>query len=280
MILYYFYELGVPIIKTQPRLGAEATHQQVTSIERGYNLYEANCARCHGANGEGGIGPVLNDQTKLFAHLNEQYIHNVLTAGGRYVCGNSKSLMPVWADTNGGPLNYLQIEDIIAFIRAPSTQEFVKHDPQLNEPVIGPDGKVQTFKGWVDPSFKPEPSSTPFPDCWSGTAGGGTPAPQASLGPDATIDKLTAENIAFSPLTLSAPAGKAFGIDFTMKDAGVGGHDADILKEDGTKLVDNPVVMEPGETTYVIPALPAGTYKFQCSVHPSVPNMNGTLTVK
>ena len=37
---------------------------------------------------------------------------------------------------------------------------------------------------------------------------------------------------------------------------------------------------EPGETTYVIPALPAGTYKYQCSVHPSVPNMNGTLTVK
>ena len=280
VILYYFYELGVPIINTTPRLQAEADNQQVTSIERGYNLYEANCARCHGSNGQGGIGPVLNDQSKLFSHLNEQYIKNVLTVGGRYVCGNSKSLMPVWADTNGGPLNYLQIADIIAFIRAPSTQEFVQHDPQLNEPVMGPDGKVQTFKGWVDPSFKPEPSASPFPDCWSGTAGGGTPAPQATLPPNATVDKLTAENIAFSPLTLSAPAGKAFGIDFTMKDAGVGGHDADILKEDGTKIVDNPVVSEPGETTYVIPALPAGTYKYQCSVHPSVPNMNGTLTVK
>ena len=279
VILYYFYELGVPIINTQPRLGAEATHQQVTSIERGYNLYEANCARCHGANGEGGIGPVLNDQTKLFAHLNEQYIHNVLTAGGRYVCGNSKSLMPVWADTNGGPLNYLQIEDIIAFIRAPSTQEFVKHDPQLNEPVIGPDGKVQTFKGWVDPSFKPEPSSTPFPDCWSGTAGGGTPAPQATLPGNATILKLTAASIAYNVKELTAPAGAAFGIDFTQQDSGVGGHNVEIRDSGGKTLFKGQVLTDPGETTYTIDALSAGTYTYICSIHP-IASMTGTLTVK
>jgi mono/diheme cytochrome c family protein/plastocyanin len=279
VILYYFYELGVPIINTQPRLGAEATHQQVTSIERGYNLYEANCARCHGANGEGGIGPVLNDQTKLFAHLNEQYIHNVLTVGGRYVCGNSKSLMPVWADTNGGPLNYLQVADIIAFIRAPSTQDFVKRDPQLNEPVIGPDGKVQTFKGWVDPSFKPEPSSTPFPDCWSGTAGGGTPAPQATLPPTATVLKLTAASIAYSVKELTAPAGAAFGIDFTQQDSGVGGHNVEIRDSGGKTLFKGQVLTDPGETTYTIAPLTAGTYTYICSIHP-IPSMTGTLTVK
>jgi mono/diheme cytochrome c family protein/plastocyanin len=280
VIVYYFYELGVPIVNTTPRQLAEEHNQQVTAVEDGYNLYIANCARCHGQNGEGGIGPPLNDQMKLFAHLNEQYIHNVLTVGGRYVCGNAKSVMPVWSQDNGGPLNYVQIEDLIAFIRAPNTQEYVKHDPSLGEPVIGADGKVQTFKGWRDPNFKPEPSATPFPDCWSGTAGGGTPAPQASLGPGATILDLTAQNIAFNPLSLSAPAGTAFGINFDMKDAGVGGHDADILDSTGKKIVDNPVVMDPGTQEYVIPALPAGTYKYQCSVHPSVPNMNGTLTVK
>jgi mono/diheme cytochrome c family protein/plastocyanin len=281
VILYYFYELGVPIVETKPRLLAEEQNQQVNSVERGYNLYQANCARCHGDNGEGKVGPPLNDQSKLFAHLSEQYLKNVLTVGGRYVCGNPKSIMPVWADTNGGPLNYIQIQDIIDFIRAPNTQEYVKHDPQLNEPVLGPDGKVQTFKGWVDPSFKPEPSATPVPECWSGTAGGGaSQAPAATLGPDATILDLIAQNIAFDPLTLDAPADKSFGIDFDMKDAGVGGHDADILDSTGKKVVDNPVIAEPGQMQYVIPALPAGTYKYQCSVHPTVPNMNGTLTVK
>ena len=92
----------------------------MTSIERGYNIYQANCARCHGPNGEGGIGPTLNSQEKLFAHLNPDYIHSMLQVGGRFACGDPNSLMPVWANTGTppGPLNYKQVEDVIAFIRA------------------------------------------------------------------------------------------------------------------------------------------------------------------
>jgi mono/diheme cytochrome c family protein/plastocyanin len=277
VIVYYFYELGVPIIDTQPRLEAQDELQQVTAIERGYNLYQANCARCHGSNGEGGIGPVLNDQSKLFAHFSEQYLHNVLEVGGRYVCGNPKSVMPVWAETNGGPLNYGQIEDLIAFLRAPNTQEYTRRDPELNEPVLGPDGEVVTFQGWLDPSFKPDPSATPVPDCWSGTPGGGTPAPQATLGPDATILEIIAQQVAFDVSELTAPADEQFGIHFTQNDAGVGGHDVDIRTPDGTKVADNPILQEPGETTYTIEPLDAGAYEFFCSVHPS---MNGVLTVE
>src|ERR1044072_8646828 len=65
--LYWFYELA-PLGFMTPRLDADAAQQQVTSVERGYNLYEANCARCHGANGEGGIGPAPNRQDKLYGH--------------------------------------------------------------------------------------------------------------------------------------------------------------------------------------------------------------------
>jgi mono/diheme cytochrome c family protein/plastocyanin len=279
VIVYYFYELGAPLGLTTPRLTVEEQDQQVTAVERGYNLYIANCARCHGQNGEGGIGPVLNDQTKLFAHLNEQYIRNVLTVGGRYVCGNAKSLMPVWADINGGPLNYIQINDLIAFIRAPSTQEFVKHDPSLGEPVMGADGKLETFKGWRDPDFKPEPSATPFPDCWSGTGGGATQAPSATLGPDATILNLTAKSIAYEQKELSGPADTAFGIDFKQEDAGVGGHNVEIRDAGGQTLFKGEVLTDPGEITYTIPALKAGTYTFICSIHP-IAAMTGTLTVK
>jgi mono/diheme cytochrome c family protein len=279
VIVYYFYELGAPLGLTTPRLSVEVEEQQVTAVERGYNLYIANCARCHGQNGEGGIGPVLNDQVKLFSHLNEQYLHNVLTAGGRYVCGNAKSVMPVWADTNGGPLNYIQIDDLIAFIRAPSTQEFVKRDPSLGEPILDASGKVQTFKGWLDPSFKPEPSATPFPDCWSGTAGGGTPAPAASLGPDATVVDLVAVNIAFDKTALEVPADEAFGIALDNKDVAGLQHNVEIKAEDGT-VIDDPAPIDGGQqTTYSYAPLKAGTYTFICRIHP-IPAMTGTLTVK
>jgi mono/diheme cytochrome c family protein/plastocyanin len=278
VIIYYFYELGTPL--TDARLQDQDELQQVTAIERGYNLYQANCARCHGANGEGGIGPVLNDQMKLFSHLDEQYLETVLEVGGRYVCGNPDSIMPVWADTNGGPLNYVQIEDIIAFIHSPNNEEFQKRDPELNEPVLNPDGTVQTFKGWVDPSFRPDPAATPVPECWQGDGGQASAPPEPTLGPDAEHLPLVAQNIAFDPLELTAPADEPFGIDFDQRDAGVGGHDADIRGADGEVIDNNEVLLEPGQTTYIIPALEAGTYEFFCSVHPSVPAMNGTLTVE
>ena len=67
--IYWFYELGGRSASRQPRLEAEADAQQVTPVERGYNMYQANCARCHGANGEGGDRAGLNRQDKLFAHL-------------------------------------------------------------------------------------------------------------------------------------------------------------------------------------------------------------------
>jgi mono/diheme cytochrome c family protein/plastocyanin len=279
VIAYYFYETGLPFGLSQARLEAQASAQQVTSVERGYNLFEANCARCHGANGQGGIGPVLNDQTKLFDHLNPTYIKNVLTVGGRYVCGNADSLMPIWADTNGGPLNYIQIQDLIAFLRAPSTETFVVRDPTLNEPVIGPDGKVETFKGWVDPSFKPAPSSTPFPACWSGGTAIGSPAPSASIPPNAVGFSIVAQNIAYDIQSLSVGANTPFTIDFKNQDPPGVPHNIEIRAQDGTVLQEQPTIDGGQQTTYVYSGLPPGTYTFICKVHP-IPAMTGTLTVK
>jgi mono/diheme cytochrome c family protein/plastocyanin len=275
VIVYYFYELGVPILETKPRLEAQDELQQVTAVERGYNLYQANCAQCHGVNGEGGIGPILNDQSKLFAHLSEQYIHTVLEVGGRYVCGDPKSLMPVWAEPVG-PLNYIQIEDLIAFIRAPSTQEYQRRDPELNEPVLGPDGEVLTFKGWRDETFRPDPSATPVPACYRGTQG--TPAPPASLDPNMTVLEMgIAGVLEFDKKELTAPADVAFGIHFDNSDTGQT-HDIDI-RDGSTVLKDQPTITGPAEQTYVYDPLPAGTYTFICSIHP-IPAMTGTLTVE
>lgn len=289
VIGYYFYELGLPGGLSQARMEGAAEAQQVTAIERGYNIYQANCAQCHGANGEGGAGPALNQQEKLFAHLNPEYLENVLVAGGRYVCGNPDSLMPIWSNEGNppGPLNYKQVEDLIAFIRAEKGGHYRVLDPELFEPLRDATGKERTFEGWVDPNYKPEPGATPFPACWTDAfAGGpdGTPAastpPGASGAPPSQVPagevlRESATGIKFDVGTLNAPADTPFSIEFVNNDAGIP-HNIEIKDAGGASLYKGEIFNGVATMTYSVPGLPAGTYTYICTVHP---NMTGTLTV-
>ena len=285
VIGYYFYELGVPGGLTEPRLEAAANEQQVTAVERGYNIYQANCAQCHGANGEGGKGPALNRQDKLFAHLNEGYLHNVMQVGGRYVCGDPNSIMPIWSNTGNpaGPLNYKQIENLIAFIRAEKgTGPYRVMDPGLFEPVIDETtGEEQTFEPWVDPNYKPEPGATPFPACWTkefeapsaSPGASASPSASGSAAPSGTVVTESALNIAFETKDLKAPAGAPFQIEFDNKDAGIP-HNIAIKDASGSDVFTGEIFPGVAVKTYDIPALPAGSYTFVCTVHP---NMTGTI---
>jgi mono/diheme cytochrome c family protein/plastocyanin len=291
VIGYYFYELGLPGGLSTPRLDAASEAQQVTAVQRGYNVFQANCAKCHGVNGEGGIGPVLNDQVKLFAHLNQDYIRNMLQVGGRYACGNANSVMPVWSNTGSpaGPLNYIQIDDVIAFIRASKADTYVKLDPSLFEPVIDPiTGKEETFTGWVDPNYTPAPGATPYPACWedsfktpapsggaSAAPSGGASAAPASQAPAGTVINETALNIAFQQTELSAPADAAFTIHFDNQDASTM-HNIVIKDGSGSAVFTGDLITGPATTDYQVPALKAGDYTFVCAVHA---NMTGTLHV-
>ena len=285
--IYWFYELGAPAGLTKARQAMEIDAQQVSKVERGYNVYEANCARCHGANGEGGVGPTLNRQDKLFSHLNENYIRNVLTVGGRYVCGDPLSVMPVWSDKGNppGPLNYRQIDELIAFLLATNDQTYLIRDDHLLDPKKDPlTGQVLTFKGWRDPNYKPDPGATPYPDCWKSEFATASGSPAASAGasasaapsanPNATVVDISASGIAFSTDKLTAPADKAFTIHFDNQDAGVP-HNVDIKDSTGAELFKGEIFPGPGTRDYAVPALKAGTYKFACTVHP---NMTGELT--
>jgi cytochrome c oxidase subunit II len=110
------------------------------------------------------------------------------------------------------------------------------------------------------------------------TKSNATPPPAPSLDASAVIGTVVAKNVAFDVKTLTAPANKAFGIGFKQEDANVGGHNIEIKDANGAVVFDGTVLTDPGETTYAVPALPAGTYTFECRIHP-IANMTGTLTV-
>jgi plastocyanin len=286
VIGYYFLELGMPALGVTPRMDVASEDQQVTAVERGYDLYQANCAQCHGVDGEGGKGPKLNDQSKLYAHLNPDFIRNMLVAGGRFACGNPDSIMPIWSNTGNppGPLNYMQINYLIAFLRASKDDTYRVMNPELWEPVLDAQGNPVTFNGWVDPNYAPEPGATPFPDCWSDAFAAPTSSaaplpsgavPGESLPPAGDVIKEAALNIAFVNAELTAPADIPFVIEFDNQDAGIP-HNIEIKDGNGASLFTGEIVTGPIVTTYNVPALPAGDYTFVCTVHP---NMTGTLKV-
>ncbi|HSW42366.1 MAG TPA: cupredoxin domain-containing protein [Patescibacteria group bacterium] len=274
---YYFYELGVPGIESSSRLEKEAAAQQVTDVERGYKLYQANCARCHGDTGQGGIGPILNEQAKLLTHLTPAYLQAVLEVGGRYVCGDPNSLMLAFLEPKG-PLNYREVEEIIAFIRAPSTMTFTAVDKETHE---------ETEKtGWRDPGYVRAPDATPVPACWKDAfvveatptpvpPNGGHPTPAPPNGGAMVTLAISAQGIAFDTDTLSAPAGVPFRIEFANNDGGIP-HNVEIL-QNGQSVWRGDLFNGVETRTYDVPALAAGTYEFICTVHP---NMRGTLTVE
>ena len=281
--VYWFYELA-PLGFREPRLDAEASSQQVLSVERGYNLYEANCARCHGANGEGGIGPALNRQDKLFAHLSVDYLNNMMIAGGRYACGTANSVMPIWSNEGrpAGPLNYIQIQDLIAFIRAPSNQTYTIRDPDLFEPRRDPvTNEVKTFNGWVDVDYKPAPGATPYPACWSTefattASPGPSGSPAASLDPNAQKVSLVASGIKWTTPDLTAPTGKSFVLSLDNQDASIP-HNVQVKDSTGAVVYTSDTFPGVATRDFTIPALSAGAYPFICTVHPT---MTGTLTAK
>ncbi|MEA2518154.1 MAG: hypothetical protein QOF49_234 [Chloroflexota bacterium] len=111
----------------------------------------------------------------------------------------------------------------------------------------------------------------------TGATGGAnaSAAPSAAAAPPGTV-KVVAEGVKFQEATLSAPADQPLKIDFDNKDAGTP-HDVDFLDAAGKKVYDMKEFPGPAQKTFDVPALAAGTYKFQCSIHPAL--MNGQLTV-
>jgi len=75
------------------------------NVQFGGALYRANCAACHGSNGEGGIGNSLNSPTFLAA-ASDAFLRDTIAFG------RPNTAMPAWRDFSARELS-----DLLAFIR-------------------------------------------------------------------------------------------------------------------------------------------------------------------
>jgi plastocyanin len=109
---------------------------------------------------------------------------------------------------------------------------------------------------------------------------GGAASTPGAGGATATVSAgkvaISADNLKFDVGTIKAKAGEAFTITFTNKEGQP--HNVAVYRsQGGEKIVVGEVITGPDKSTAIaVPALEAGTYYFQCDVHP---NMNGLVVV-
>ncbi|MCA1840249.1 MAG: cupredoxin domain-containing protein [Actinomycetota bacterium] len=107
------------------------------------------------------------------------------------------------------------------------------------------------------------------------TSGSGSAATCSPGGAELTV---SAKDTSFDKKCLAAPADAAFTIALDNKDGFP--HNISIYKSKGGADVykGQPFAEASKTTTYSVPATTAGTYYFQCDIHPD--QMNGTFIVK
>jgi plastocyanin len=121
----------------------------------------------------------------------------------------------------------------------------------------------------------PAPSGAQGSEAPAASGGGAPSAAPSEVAADVTI---TAKGIAYTETEVTAPADTPFTIAFHNMDDGVP-HNVAIHEgsPSGQELFKGDIFNGVATKVYDVPALPAGTYAFVCSVHP---NMTGTLVVK
>jgi len=131
----------------------------------GAPLYLQHCSTCHGLRAEGLVGPALRNNS-FIQTAGDQAIFATI-ANGR-----PGTQMPAWLQSNGGPLTNVQINSVIAYLKA------LQNVPPLPSATPVP----------PEPTETPLPPNAPTPEPAHPSEAGG-PGPAATLTGDTTRGK-------------------------------------------------------------------------------------------
>ncbi|MEJ2707567.1 MAG: c-type cytochrome [Anaerolineales bacterium] len=116
-------------VNESPRLARAAQNFTQERVDRGRALYSQQCVSCHGVQGEGGVGPALNNRTVLKNTLDNVFFSVIRS-------GVPNTQMPAWSVDYGGPLTDEDIRDVVAFLRA-----WEPTAPEIEPAVFVPDAQ-------------------------------------------------------------------------------------------------------------------------------------------
>ncbi len=127
-------------------------------------LYRQNCAGCHGADGKLGPAPPLNDP--LFrAIVPEEELEGIVTKG------RNKTLMPAFAQENGGTLTAKQIQVLVKEIKGIPYKIVEKQEDGVAKVEVVPDAGGISPK-WGTPGQPPKAVPSYREQSASSNAGG------------------------------------------------------------------------------------------------------------
>lgn len=235
-------------------------------VNRGQQLFAANCAVCHGNRGQGGVGlkldqPMNRPTSEAQATQRTEYLTRTLTNGrpGTY--------MPAWALANGGPFNEEQIGALVTMIEYgdwSKTEQVVNAYQAKNGTPPPPSLSVNTGGVGGNPALAtvgPIASNVQNPNAQPPAAAGAAPAnaaPAQFIG-DAHTLNVTEKDFA---ITLDTSLVKPGTIIFKFKNDGPSPHNIGI--KELNKFSDN---IDAGKTAeFKIDNVPAGSYTVICNV--------------
>jgi mono/diheme cytochrome c family protein/plastocyanin len=255
-----------------------AEAQREEAAERGANLFARNCVTCHGLRGQGLVGPALNTEANrptdaASLDLLRPSLHKTIT------CGRVGTVMPAWGQTESGPLNSFQIDQLVALITTSGPAEdpekywhevethWLEQNPGMTEPPV-PTGLTVNSGSCGQRTATPAPTGT-------GTASPTTsPTETGTAQPPQTEFTIIATDNAFDITSLTVPVGQE--VTITMQNQGVAVHNVHVPDLNG---VMDPVAVQGGQTGVVrFTAASAGTFSFLCDFHPV--EMTGTITAQ
>lgn len=115
------------LVLEDDRVAVAADHLADERINHGREIYNEQCASCHGTNGEGGIGTTLNNKT-LLQTTHDDIFFSIIRSGV------PSTEMPAWSVDYGGALTDEDIRSTVAYIRS----------WEATAPVVEPDAFAPT----------------------------------------------------------------------------------------------------------------------------------------